>query len=162
LREKDFVAKIDAGAFADVREEARRWRVRETGGILIGYWADETQAVITHASGPGPNAKHGLYTFEPDSSYAQRHLNKIYRESGGRFSYIGDWHTHPLGSLVPSESDSATTFGVAADPAYRAPRPVLLLFRYKLFSTSCEARALVYLLEEASHLDAQIVVEAVS
>lgn len=156
MRERDFVARIAASAFADVRDEARRWRVRETGGILIGYWEDEYHAVITHVSGPGPNARHGLYTFEPDSSFAQRHLNKIYRESAGRFSYIGDWHTHPLGSLVPSESDSATTFGVAADPTYRAPRPILLLFRNKLFSPSCEARALIYLLNEETYLDAML------
>lgn len=145
-----------SSAFTAIRTEANRWRVRETGGILVGYWSDNKIAVITHATGPGPDAHHGLSTFEPDSRFSQQQLNSIYMGSEGRLSYVGDWHTHPLGSLVPSDSDSETTFGVADDPTYRAPRPILMLFRLKRFRSQSQARALIYLATDRIYCDAML------
>lgn len=144
MRDLDFEVQITSSALATVSAEVGTWRLRETGGILIGYWSNDQSAVITHAVGPGPSARHSRFTFEPDSKFSQEQLNLIYWRSGGQLSYIGDWHTHPMGSLVPSESDSETTFGVAADPDYRVLLPILLLCRQSFFRRQWQARAFVY------------------
>ncbi len=153
MRYLGFEVRILSGAFEDVRAEANRRRLYETGGILIGYWADSNTALITNVIGPGPHAHHKLFTFEPDSRFSQGQLNSIYWASDGKLSYIGDWHTHPLGSLIPSQSDSETTFQVAADPDYRAPKPILLLFRLGLSRAEWKARVFIYLLGERKYVE---------
>lgn len=154
MRDERFVVHLSRSALQEILIEARRWHVRETGGILMGYWADGESAVITNVSGPGPKARHGLYTFEPDSTFSQQQLNKIYNESDGQRTYIGDWHTHPLGSLEPSASDSETTFNVAFDPDFRTSKPILLLFRLKLFSAGFQVRPLIYIKGETYYREA--------
>lgn len=39
----------------------------ETGGMLMGYVADNGDYVVTQLIGPGPNAKHSRYRFLPDN-----------------------------------------------------------------------------------------------
>jgi integrative and conjugative element protein (TIGR02256 family) len=148
-----FEVQIVSSALEDMRAEATRRCLYETGGILIGHWPDTNTAVITNAIGPGSRARHKLFTFEPDSRFSQEQLNSIYWASDGKLSYIGDWHTHPLGSLIPSQSDSETTFQVAADPDYRAPKPILLLFRLRLFRSEWQARAFIYFLSERKYFE---------
>ena len=51
-----------------MREDAERTFLLETGGG--GYWADEfDELVITHATGPRPEAVHRLHSFMPDHGY---------------------------------------------------------------------------------------------
>ena len=157
MRAEGFVVRLNHSALREIIAEAKRWRVRETGGILVGYWVDEESAIITNVSGPGPKAHHGLYTFEPDSTFSQQQLNKIYYESDGQKTYIGDWHTHPLGSLEPSASDSETTFNVASDPDFRTSKPILLLFRLKLFSDRFQVRPLLYIKGDINYHEADLI-----
>ena len=93
---------VSRAAYDVVRAESRRFTFRETGGVLFGYRVG-TEVVVTAATGPGPRARHGARSFEPDSAYCQRLLGAVYRESGGAIAYQGDWHTHPHGAVEPSE-----------------------------------------------------------
>lgn len=72
----------------------------ETGGLLLGYWADNGEPVINSIIGPGPNAKHALYTFEPDYDFHDIEIDKIYDDKSNRNYYLGDWHCHPYPGLV--------------------------------------------------------------
>lgn len=100
--------------------EARRWPVRETGGALLG-WREEGHVVIAMILGPGPNAKHGFSSFEPDGPWQVEEGKRIYYESGRTISYIGEWHTHPRGGLRPSRQDRKTARQIANDPDFRTP-----------------------------------------
>src|SRR3989442_1461190 len=80
--------------------EARRRAPNETGGVLLGYWADAgRQVVITDAVGPGPQAAHRRTSFEPDHEFQEAEIRRLYRGSGRRLAYLGDWHTHPRGGV---------------------------------------------------------------
>ena len=111
------------------QRESARFTMRETGGMLIGYWTRSGMVTITHATGPGPNAIHGYCHFTADHHYCQRILDGVIDQTGGDLTYVGDWHTHPFGSTNPSRIDSKTALSVADDPGYLCPRPLVAIYR---------------------------------
>lgn len=85
----------------------------ETGGALFG--AGELDAVrITAALGPGPNAVHEPSFFLRDLEYTQAAAEQLYRADGSQ--WIGEWHSHPSGQLMPSARDVETYARHLADP----------------------------------------------
>lgn len=123
MRELPGSCWIGERALGDLLIEARAWPRRETGGALLG-WREGEDAVVARVLGPGPLARHGYRSFEPDGEWQQREGERLYRESGRRVAYLGDWHTHPLGSPKPSPQDLKTVAAIAADDAFRAPEPL--------------------------------------
>jgi integrative and conjugative element protein (TIGR02256 family) len=101
----------------------------ETGGMLIGYeGADRPdEVVVTGLIGPGPQAKHREYGFNPDGRWQRQQLARLYAESGRVATFIGDWHSHPHGLPLPSETDVETAAKTAANARARAPRPLTLI-----------------------------------
>jgi integrative and conjugative element protein (TIGR02256 family) len=111
---------------ADLWAEARQWRIRETGGALLG-WRDGQNAVVARILGPGPNARHGFFSFEPDSEWQVEHGHRIYRESDRCVAYLGDWHTHPFAPPIPSWTDRKAGRQISEDRDFRAPEPLSLI-----------------------------------
>jgi integrative and conjugative element protein (TIGR02256 family) len=79
------------------------------------------------AFGPGPDARHRPRSYRPDVAHTQRVLDRIYTESRGRYGYLGDWHTHPLGRARPSSRDISSVRAIAAQPEVELPAPVVLI-----------------------------------
>jgi integrative and conjugative element protein (TIGR02256 family) len=123
------VCWLARSALRDVLAEVRRYRLRETGGALLG-WREGAQYVVTTALGPGPQAKHGLTYFEPDATWQSARGREIYFASARTVAYLGDWHTHPWSGPVPSYRDHRTAQDIAEDPAFRAPQPLYGIVGY--------------------------------
>ena len=119
---------LDLVARAEIEREARRFRLRETGGPLFGFDdEDSNQLVVVGAGGPGPRAKHRRRTFAPDRDAVDRAIARVHDESEGRYAFLGSWHTHPLGRPAPSPTDIATARDISADEATDLPRPLVLI-----------------------------------
>ncbi len=114
------------GYLALVAEAAGRFPL-ETGGILLGRWENGGRAVLTDVIGPGSQAIHEPTSFDPDQVWQEAEVARVWRDRGGQVAYLGDWHSHPGGSLRPSWLDVSTARRIAAAPAARAPRPILLV-----------------------------------
>lgn len=94
----------------------------------MGYWVKaHVEVVITHIIGPGPNAKHNLYKFVPDSDYQGIEIAKIYQNTNRTSTYLGDWHTHPLGSSHLSRKDKQTLRKIARSVDARCSAPLMLV-----------------------------------
>jgi integrative and conjugative element protein (TIGR02256 family) len=109
-----------------MKAEATKYLLLETGGFLIGYKVGQ-DTVVTHATGPGPKAKHGYFSFERDIKYCNSQLKKLYKETKGSFTYIGEWHTHPFGWLSPSSQDQKQMKDIARTISYRNVEPLLII-----------------------------------
>ena len=108
--------------------EAQRNPWRETGGILMGYWVSRDEVVLTHATGPGPHACRKRRSLEMDGDYCQGQLEIVYASSAGALTFLGDWHTHPVGPLHPSQRDRSTLRDIGADPNYRTEAPLMIIY----------------------------------
>ncbi|HEX3055044.1 MAG TPA: Mov34/MPN/PAD-1 family protein [Gaiellaceae bacterium] len=118
---------IDERLLSEMEADASEHSPRETGGMLLGYWSAQGQAVITKTIPGGPGAVRMRTRFEPDGLWQQEILDEIYLRSGRITTYLGDWHSHPVGVLRPSGRDKSTAKEVAKSQSARAPRPLTLI-----------------------------------
>ncbi len=112
-----------------IHREVRRSWWRETGGALVGYVSDDGALVATHACGPGTKARRCLTSILVEGKYAQAFCDKMYRESDGRFDYVGDWHRHPAQSLRASALDEAAMRTIVASGSSPLSNPISLIYR---------------------------------
>lgn len=108
-------------------DDGSRWAPEETGGILVGYWTAEDEAVVTAVIDAGPNSTRSTDGFHPDAEYQAAEVAKLYEQSGRYHGYLGDWHTHPLGGTALSRTDRRTMRRIARDADARCPRPLMIL-----------------------------------
>lgn len=102
-------------------------RPYETGGMLIGYEADNGDAVVTHLIGPGPLARHSRFGFVPDPDYQQAELEAHFHATSGRETYLGDWHTHPHSNPNLSRVDKKTLARIARVQASGTTTPLMAI-----------------------------------
>ena len=117
---------LDRRAREVIEREAARRLLRETGGALFGYESEE-EVVVACAFGPGPKARHGFRSFEPDPETTRRLIASVWDSSEGRYRFLGSWHTHPGGPPVPSPTDEQTASDLSDQPGVLLPRPLLLI-----------------------------------
>lgn len=110
-----------------IQVEATRISPRETGGVLLGYLAGDSEFVVTHATLPGPSATHEEERYLPDDSFDESEIARIYADSGRRSTYLGDWHSHPGGTTGLSLRDRRTLRLIASHPAARARFPLMII-----------------------------------
>jgi integrative and conjugative element protein (TIGR02256 family) len=112
-----------------LEREAERHYPKETGGVLLGFSDAERdeQIQIALQIGPGPNATHKPFRFEPDSAWQERQIAEAYESSGRILSYLGDWHSHPGGGGTPSGIDRATAREISRFKEARLPHPLILI-----------------------------------
>lgn len=99
----------------------------ETGGVLLGYIADNRDVVVTAIIGPGPKAIHRRYGFIPDAEYQQAELSAHHLITNGRETYLGDWHTHPRGGTALSPVDKRTLTRIACTSSSRIAEPIMAI-----------------------------------
>lgn len=110
-----------------MHEIADQYYPYETGGMLLGYVAKDSDVVVTAIIGPGPKAKHGRFRFLPDAEYQQIELEKHFYKTDARETYLGDWHTHPHGSCQLSMVDKRTLTRIARTTSSGIQHPVMAI-----------------------------------
>lgn len=109
-------------AMVQQRELAGR---RETGGILIGlYLKDRSIASIEETR--GTRTSRGWFArFRRGIGSLQQYLDEQW-DSHRRY-YVGEWHSHPAGSPIPSAQDDRQMQKIAADDRYQCPEPIMVI-----------------------------------
>ncbi|WP_017842812.1 Mov34/MPN/PAD-1 family protein [Methylotuvimicrobium buryatense] len=128
---------ISETAFRDMVEEANRACPMETGGVLVGYFAEFGEPVVFAAIGPGPNAIHLKNRFMPDHTWQCEQLEGIFQKSSGTWVYLGDWHTHPDCSARMSRLDQRTLRSIAKFKQAENPKPLMLIGGYSSSDWDC-------------------------
>ena len=106
--------------------QCRRAGQRETGGIIIGYYdADLKQATVTQLTGPPPDSRAQKTWFYRGTRGLIRKLEQVWHKH--KRYYLGEWHFHPCGPLLPSSTDEAQMKAIALDKNYLCPEPLLIL-----------------------------------
>lgn len=111
-----------------IQHEAEIKTPLETGGLLVGYCsADDDHVVVTDMVGPGPQAKHRKRTYRPDYNFHREEIGRIFTESGGILTYLGDWHSHPAAPSCLSFLDKRALRNIARFPDNYIARPIMLI-----------------------------------
>lgn len=110
----------------EIFSSGNSWSPKETGGVLMGYMTSD-HYVVTNLIGPGPNAVHSLFSFEPDQEFHKQEIADLYEQSRQRTTYLGDWHTHPNSYPYLSSMDKKTAQKIASYSVARLSNPIMLV-----------------------------------
>ena len=99
----------------------------ETGGILVGRYADETMvAHVAEATAPPTDSQRGR-TWFTRGVRGLRELLATRWSAKERSHYVGEWHFHPADAIVPSAADFSQMNTIALAYEYRCPEPILVI-----------------------------------
>lgn len=98
---------IDEGTLEQLRSLRQQAFPNETGGVLLGYYDFNIEAVvIVKGLPPPPDSKAGTNFFERGTEGLADAVNEASARTAGMVRYIGEWHSHPPGhSASPSRDD---------------------------------------------------------
>lgn len=103
--------RISPGAFQEMRgwiAQNRRLRGRavETGGLVWGEWDDATGIIwVSGFSGPPKDSRHSSDFFLRGIVGTKDEHEFRMASTRRSVGYIGEWHTHPISSPLPSGTD---------------------------------------------------------
>lgn len=105
----EFDLFIDEGAINQLRELRQQGFPNETGGVLLGYYDFNIQAVVVVAGLPAPSdSKARPDSFERGTAGLSEAVEVACEHTAGMVRYLGEWHSHPPGhSASPSQHDIA-------------------------------------------------------
>lgn len=76
----------------------------ESGGILLGYRRGDHLHIVS-ATTPQPDDQRLRFRFFRRDRYHQKIAVRQWELSGNTMDYVGEWHTHPESSPMPSSLD---------------------------------------------------------
>lgn len=99
----------------------------ETGGVLVGYYSEDgLTAVVLDiiAAPPGSQGSRRMFIRGTEGLLEELHRRWMAVEQS---YYIGEWHSHPNGPMLPSKMDVDSMYEIANAPKAHCPEVVLLL-----------------------------------
>ncbi|MBZ9731344.1 Mov34/MPN/PAD-1 family protein [Salegentibacter sp. JZCK2] len=118
---------IRSDLYEDIIGAVKTFLPYETGGILLGYVDVQENLVVTKIVDPGPEAVHRKDYFLPDGSFQQKEIDKVFQETEGEETYLGDWHSHPYKRPFLSDIDLDTLQRIATHKPSGTDEPVFLI-----------------------------------
>lgn len=123
----------------------------EAGGILLGKKkAGSACYCITDVGTPGILDRPGPFFFVRSRISAEKLVTRAWKKSGGTVNHIGEWHSHPFPSPLPSGQDRQDM-----DRAYREGE--VLFPHFFTLIVSEDFRIFVGLVERGKIIDSQII-----
>jgi hypothetical protein len=107
---------MDAGVIDEMKRLRAEMLPNETGGVIIGYFDFNVNALcIVAALPPPPDSQHSPTSFVRGIQGLEDRLNDIARRTANIVGYVGEWHSHPDGhSAAPSGADVMQLTALAA------------------------------------------------
>ncbi len=79
---------------------------KEAGGVLLGrHILESVDIIVDTVTEPMPGDKRERYRFFRSQYLHQLEIDRMWEESLGTCTYLGEWHTHPEQYPSPSDID---------------------------------------------------------
>jgi Prokaryotic E2 family A/ThiF family/Prokaryotic homologs of the JAB domain len=105
--------RIAAGAAQTMQTLMLRHSPSETGGILVGRVAAPRKTIYVTRLVPAPPDSRGTpWVFTRGTEKLPEALEMVRRRTGGLLTYVGEWHTHPMGGSDLSDTDKTAVIGL--------------------------------------------------
>lgn len=110
-------------------EKGKSHYPNEFGGFLIGYYTDHNKHLhITDTILP-KSFKASKYSFERSTNGIKKKLANYFKKTPKKF-YVGEWHTHPDNSPIPSLTDISAINAIINNQNACLANPALLIIGY--------------------------------
>lgn len=123
----EYALQVEPKAWRRIERECLRAHPQETGGVLIGYYTEDRQtAVVTEASGPPRDSRHGKNWFIRGVAGLKKTLARRWIQPA-RTHYLGEWHYHPASELKPSPDDIDQMEQISEATNYCCREPIMVI-----------------------------------
>ena len=100
----------------------------EVGSSLVGaYSRDGIEACVLDLAPLSLDSKGTPTSFYRGTAGLRGFYRKLRRRFFGRRYYVGEWHSHPDGATVPSDTDNTTQLDIAHDKKTGCPECILVI-----------------------------------
>lgn len=105
----------DMGLEQELRSFRNEHAPNETGGVLLGYYDFNVNALVLVAGYPAPpDSVATRVSFERGIEGLKDYIEEASRRTSGIVRYVGEWHSHPPGNdASPSEDDLFQIINIA-------------------------------------------------
>ena len=80
----------------------------ETGGILLGKFSRKKKIIEVDEIYEIKANNSSCVTYRRNVDIAQKIIDRRWKETKGLLNYVGEWHTHPKMTALPSQTDILT------------------------------------------------------
>jgi [CysO sulfur-carrier protein]-S-L-cysteine hydrolase len=111
-----------------IKRELRQAGTREIGGVLVGEHLRDDVFRVSDLSVQRSGGSQSHFTRDVENNRA--FIADFFARTGNdyaKFNYIGEWHSHPLFSALPSGKDLGTMQEIVEDPDVGVNFAVLLI-----------------------------------
>ena len=108
-----------------IQQHLKEHYPKEFGGIFVGSESPEG-AIISQILVPD-RYRNGKTVFVREPKDLNERLKLIHKETKGRIVYLGEWHSHPNASPVPSATDRKAMIDISNDEKVNNSSPVLMI-----------------------------------
>lgn len=106
----------------------------EFGGFLLGYYSKGNEHLhITDTILP-KNYHASKYSFERTTKGIENEFMEYYKRQPRKI-YVGEWHTHPDNSPIPSLTDISAINEIISNKYTSIANPILLIIGYSKIKT---------------------------
>lgn len=99
----------------EIESEYKKNRYFEVGGILLGKMSSNLDTIYVDRLLKVKSRRKYSFTYIRNSKKAQKIINEEWKYSEGVMNYLGEWHTHPGISPLPSLQDRQTILELTQD-----------------------------------------------
>lgn len=99
---------IEKSVLRKIEKEYTSTQYWETGGILFGKIMDNKNIIFIDKAECIRGRKLFSLAYIRNGKRTQKMINKLWKKTHGKLNYLGEWHTHPNISPVPSQRDINT------------------------------------------------------
>ncbi len=122
----NYTVSVQEETWRCIVAETRKKTGKETGGILIGCYADSHTAIVRRATAPPGDSKGGFNWFHRGVAGLRILLARLWDQRDRQY-YLGEWHYHPVARLAPSGRDIDQMREISRSANYSCLEPIMLL-----------------------------------
>jgi len=111
----EFTGYFDKGLEAKLFELRKAGLPNETGGILLGYWDFNINALVLVDALPAPaDSVASSGSFIRGTEGLLEAIAEVHRRTAGVVGYVGEWHSHPPGMRAQPSNDDLAQLAILA------------------------------------------------
>lgn len=145
--------KIKDELLIKMNKLGKEYYPNEYGGLLVGRYSDDFKSVFIEETVLPKEFRSSRFKFERGVKGLKKVLHDFFKQTPS-LSYVGEWHTHPDGTPIPSITDVAALKTIAQHDEVYIENPVLLIIG--ISKESCELGFYVLFRNEMYRYDNRI------
>lgn len=125
---KQYTVHVSESCLLEMVGIAQKHYPEEVGTSLVGCYSDDGfQASVLDLAPLSSDSKGSRTSFHRGVAGLRSFYKKLQRIFSGKRYYVGEWHSHPDATPIPSNTDNRNQLEIAEDTKTNCPECILII-----------------------------------